>query len=169
MKLKIYRLIRFLIVCGLGVLSHFLYDLSGENKFIGIFSSMNESTWEHLKLLFFPMLFVTIIELVIFRKKEEELRPSRVMGILTGLVFIVVTFYTFWGVSGSLIDFVNISIYVFAVFAAFLTEKIYRKNNIGPDLSVSVSILIAITLLFVIFSFNAPHIGIFYDLSQHPK
>lgn len=169
MKIKLYSLIRFLIVCGLGVLSHFLYDLSEKNKFIGIFSSMNESTWEHLKLLFFPMLFITIIELIVFRKKASELLPARVMGILTGLIFIVVTFYTFWGITGSLIDFVNISIYVFAVFTAFMTEKIYRQKNIGPDLSVSITILITIALLFVIFSFNTPNLGIFYDLSKHPK
>lgn len=169
MKIKIYTLIRFIVVCTLGVLSHFLYDWSGQNKFVGIFTSMNESTWEHLKLLFFPMLFVTIAELIIFRKKSTELLPSRVMGILTGMIFIVITFYTFWGISGNLIDFVNISIYVLAVIAAFATEKVYAKKNIGPDLSVSISILIAITLLFIIFSFNAPNIGIFYDLSHHPK
>ena len=169
MKIKIYTLIRFIVVCTLGVLSHFLYDWSGQNKFIGIFSSMNESTWEHLKLLFFPMLFVTIIELIIFKPKAKELLPARVMGILAGMIFIVVTFYTFWGISGRLIDFVNISIYVFGVVAAFATEKFYREKRKETDLSISIAILATITALFVIFSFNTPDIGIFYDLSKHPK
>lgn len=168
-KIKLSTLIRFIIVCALGVLSHFLYNWSGQNKFVGIFTSMNESTWEHLKLIFFPILFVTIFDLVVFRKKAKALLPARVMGILSGMIFIIVTFYTFWGISGRIIDFINISIYVFGVFTAFVTEKFYCKKNIGPDLSVSIAILIAITALFVIFSFNAPDIGIFYDLSLHPK
>lgn len=169
MKIKPYTLIRFVVVCTLGVLSHFIYDWSGQNKFVGIFTSMNESTWEHLKLLFFPMLYVTIAELIIFRKKAPELLPSRVMGILAGMIFIVVVFYTFWGISGRLIDFVNISIYFFGVATAFATEKYYRQRQKGPDLSVSIAILATITALFAIFSFNAPDIGLFYDLSKHPK
>ena len=52
MKIKLYSIIIFLLVCGLGVLSHFLYDWSGQNKIVGIISSINESTWEHLKLTF---------------------------------------------------------------------------------------------------------------------
>ena len=37
----------------LGSLLHFTYEWSNENSFVGSFSAINESTWEHLKLLFF--------------------------------------------------------------------------------------------------------------------
>ena len=47
-------------VAILGTLSHFVYGLSGENRFIGLFFPVNESTWEHMKLAFFPMLLFTM-------------------------------------------------------------------------------------------------------------
>ncbi len=169
MKIKLYSIIIFLLVCGLGVLSHFLYNWSGQNKIVGIISSMNESTWEHLKLIFFPMLFVTIGEVIIFKKTLKEFIPPRVTGILAGMGFIVVVFYTIWGITGKLVDFVNISIYILGILFAFIIEKYARKKNLFMDLSVSIAILLGITILFVIFSFNSPGVGIFYNLSLHPK
>ena len=155
---------KILIVSGLGVLFHFLYDWSGQKKFVGIFTSINESTWEHLKLLFFPMLLVTLGEIFICKKKAKDILPGRTIGIVSGMLFIIVIFYSFWGITGRLIDFVNIGIYFLAVIFAFTVEK--KKTM---DLSICISTLVGITLLFIIFSFHSPATGIFYDLSLHPK
>ena len=47
-------------VAVLGTLNHFLYELSGGAAIFALFCPVNESTWEHLKLLFFPYLFASI-------------------------------------------------------------------------------------------------------------
>ena len=161
--------LRFIIICILGVLFHFLYEWSGENIFVGFFTSINESTWEHLKLLFFPMLFVTIFELTFLNKKIQVLLPKRTLGILSGMVFIVVTFYTFWGITGKLIDWINISIYVFAVYFALIMENCISRKKKLPDVSICIAILITLIILFIIFSLHSPGVGIFYNLSLHPK
>lgn len=161
--------IKFAVICTLGVLFHFLYQWSGENILVGFFTSISESTWEHLKLIFFPMLFVTIFEIVFLKKKIQVLLPARTLGILSGMLFIVVTFYTFWGISGKLVDFINISIYFFAIYFALIMEKCYINRKKLPDTSVCITILIAFIILFIIFTLNSPGVGIFYDLSLHPK
>lgn len=169
MKAKLYIILHFIIVCGLGILSHFLYDWSGQNVLVGFFTSINESTWEHLKLLFFPMVFISILETLLFKKKLKDFIPARTFGILSGMAFIIIVFYTFWGISGKLIDFVNVTIYIMAVYFAFRTEKFLRDNKKLPDLCICIAILISITLLFIIFTLHSPEVGIFYDLSLHPK
>lgn len=161
--------LKFIIICILGVLFHFLYEWSGENIFVGFFTSINESTWEHLKLLFFPMLFVTIFELTFLKKKIQVLLPKRTLGILSGMVFIVVTFYTFWGITGKLIDWINISIYVFAVYFALVMEHCISRKKKLPDVSICIAILITLIILFIIFTLHSPGVGIFYNLSLHPK
>ena len=45
-----------------GVLLHFAYEWSDNNTFVGLFSAVNESTWEHLKLVFFPSLIYFLFE-----------------------------------------------------------------------------------------------------------
>lgn len=64
LKTNIYR---FLFISILGTLLHFTYEWSQNNAIVGLFSAVNESTWEHLKLLFFPMFFLTLFELFLSR------------------------------------------------------------------------------------------------------
>ena len=67
------NLFRFIFISILGVLLHFTYEWSGDNPAIGLFSAVNESTWEHLKLIFFPMLLLTMIEFLWAHIKDKSL------------------------------------------------------------------------------------------------
>ena len=64
LKFQIFSAI-FAII--LGTLLHFTFEWSGRNPFVGAFSSINESTWEHLKLAFVPMLITSIIRVFYFQ------------------------------------------------------------------------------------------------------
>ena len=57
-----YNILAFIFIGLLGSLGHFFYEWSGNNKIIGYFFATNESTWEHLKLLFFPTVIYSVIE-----------------------------------------------------------------------------------------------------------
>ena len=60
-SIKNFQIFSTIFVMILGTLLHFTYEWFGENLFIASFSAVNESTWKHLKLLFFPMLITIII------------------------------------------------------------------------------------------------------------
>ncbi|MBQ8280148.1 MAG: hypothetical protein IJZ23_09935 [Roseburia sp.] len=169
MKNTLSFLLRFVFVGLAGVLLHFTYDWSGENTLVGYFSSVNESTWEHLKLIFFPMLVLTLFELNYHKNGLTEFLSARTLAIFTGMLFIVVVFYTFWGVSGKLIDYVNISIYFAGVFFAFVSEQFFQKKSPALNLSNAIILLAVFTFLFILFTYTPPKFGIFYDLSLHPK
>ena len=51
-----------LFISLLGGVLHFTFGWSGYNPVVGIFSAVNESVWEHLKLGFWPALLYMIIE-----------------------------------------------------------------------------------------------------------
>ena len=53
-KIRSYLIFSIIFTFILGTLLHFTYKWSEENAIVGIFSAVNESTWEHLKLLYFP-------------------------------------------------------------------------------------------------------------------
>ena len=50
----------FLIVFG--TCAHFIYEWSGHNKLAGVICAVNESTWEHMKLVIGPSLIWMIVE-----------------------------------------------------------------------------------------------------------
>ena len=45
----------FVITVLGGILLHFLYGLTNESIFVASFSAVNETTWEHMKLIYFPL------------------------------------------------------------------------------------------------------------------
>ena len=55
-RLKHYSIAGAIFVLIAGTLSHFVYEWSGQNFILGFFFPIDESTWEHMKLIFFPML-----------------------------------------------------------------------------------------------------------------
>ena len=83
-----------LFVSIVGTLWHFVYEWSGQNPIVGLFFPVNESTWEHMKLLFFPMLLYTLYA---YKKLKDAFPciPSALLyGILSGTFLIPLLFYT---------------------------------------------------------------------------
>ena len=117
----IWELFGFAITALGGTLLHFLYDLSGEAIWIAPFSGVNESTWEHMKLLFWPMLIFAVIQSFFFLE-YKSFWCVKLRGILLGLVSIPIIFYTYNGVIGHSPDWINIAIFFICAFLAYLYE-----------------------------------------------
>ena len=66
---KRYIVTGFLFVGIFGTLFHFVYDWCRQSRLIGLFVPVNESTWEHMKLLFIPMLIYIAICFQYVKKK----------------------------------------------------------------------------------------------------
>ena len=163
-SIGIWQLFGFAQATLLGTLLHFLYEWLGEAVWIAPFSGVNESTFEHMKLLFWPMLLFALLQWFFFRERGDYW-CVKLRGILLGLVLIPVLFYTYNGVIGKSPDFINIAIFFVAAAAAYIYEwRLFNKERLclcSPPISV---ILIAvIALSFVIFTFRTPELNIFRD------
>ena len=152
----------FLVVSLLGTVGHFVYEISGKNTFIGLFFPVNESTWEHLKLLFYPALIYFGAEYILNYNNNKNYISASVISIFIGITSIIVLFYTYQGVIGKNIDFINITIYYLSVIITLFSQNILIKNyksHFGLILTLIPIILTAI--LFAVFSIKAPSLGIF--------
>ena len=96
--LKTLEGISFLIASLLGTLFHFVYEWSGDNFFVGLFFPVNESTWEHLKLVFIPILLVSVLEYFISEIPRNDYPCIKLRSALLAMLIIVVLFYTYTGV-----------------------------------------------------------------------
>ena len=160
----LWELLGFAVTSFLGTILHFMYEWLGEAVWIAPFSGVNESTWEHMKLLFVPMFVFAIIESLFFGDRED-FWCVKLRGILLGIVMIPVIFYTYNGVIGKSPDFVNIAIFFVSAAASYLYEtRLFRKASLpcgSPRLAVAV--LLAIAVSFIAFTFYTPKLGIFLD------
>ena len=160
----IWQLWGFAVTVLLGTVLHFLYEWLGEAKWIAPFSGVNESTWEHMKLLFLPMLLFACVQWFFFRDRRD-FWCVKLRGILLGLALIPILFYTYNGVIGKSPDWVNISIFFIAAACTYLYEnRLFRNTRVGANWGkLAFSALAAIALLFVVFTFAPPELGIFRD------
>ena len=167
MKLCNNLILGYIFTTVLGVILHFTYDWSGKNAIVGLFSATSESTWEHLKLVFYPMLLLTIINLICMKKNNyssneiTSFLSSRTIGILAAMLMTVVLFYTLTGVFGKTADFVNIAIYFVAVAFGFYIENRLKRDDFSIKPVYSVIILCLFTFLFISLTYSAPDVGIF--------
>lgn len=61
-----YLIISIVVISLIGTISHFLYDITNHNRIIGLFVSVNESTWEHIKIALTPTFLWTIIDYFLY-------------------------------------------------------------------------------------------------------
>ena len=101
MKIKTWQIITVIICVILGIVLHFTYEWSGDNIIVGVFSAVNESTWEHLKLAFYPMVLMAIIGYFIIGDKSKNYWTAQTVGIITAIIFTIVFFYTYTGIIGT--------------------------------------------------------------------
>lgn len=162
-KLLRFQIFSVIFTWILGTILHFTYDWSNQNAIVGAFSAINESTWEHLKLLFFPILITTIIGYFYLKPKEEykNFLCAKTIGILVALVFVVIFFYTYTGVIGTNFAILDIGSFFVGVFLGEYTA--YKLTNHISECKDGLAIFILIVLFtcFVAFTYNAPHIGLF--------
>ena len=97
---------------ALGTLLHFLFEWTGWTA-VAPFSAVNESTWEHMKILFFPMLVFAYIQNVYFRKEYEGFWWIKLIGILVAVGSIPVFFYTYNGAFGGSPGWLNVVFFFF--------------------------------------------------------
>ena len=163
-SLGIWQLMGFAVTSLGGTLLHFLYDWLGGAAWIAPFSGVNESTWEHMKLLFWPMLLFAIVQYFFFRERED-FWCVKLRGILLGLGLIPVVFYTYNGVIGRSPDWINIAIFFLSAAVVYIYEtRLFNTRYLPCRFSkLAFFTLCIIAALFALFTFATPTLGIFKD------
>lgn len=146
-----------------GTFLHFTYEFSNYNNLIGIFSPVNESVWEHLKLLFFPTILTIFIGYILIKDNYPNYLYAKTKGLFIALSFIIIFFYTYTGILGKSILGVDIA----SFFIAVLILEIYTLKKTLSNAKYfnfrAIAFLTILLIAFLIFTFNPPKIGLFKD------
>ncbi len=161
-NLSLWQFAGFAITVLLGSILHFLYNWTNQSILVAPFSSINESTWEHMKLLYFPMLIFVVIQSRYFLK-SENFWCVKFLGILSGLLLIPILFYTYNGAFGKSPDWINITIFFISAAISFALEYLFfKKCNLKCKHQWLAFVFICIIgIMFVVFTFVPPKIPLF--------
>ncbi len=162
-KIKKYEIWGAVFTIIVGTLLHFVYNWSGQSNFVGFFGAVNESTWEHLKLAFWPTFIFAIFEWFMFGKNQKNFCLASATKLLSMPIAIILLFY------GWLLIFPDnfiwdISIFIVAVILGYCLGYLILKNK--KDFrkeSLSIVLIILTLLAFSIFTFLPPRFFLFLD------
>lgn len=163
-RLKHCTIIGIIFVLTAGTAAHFLYDWSGNRYIVGLFTPVNESIWEHMKLLFFPMLLYSLI--MIFKLKEDRpcLTSSLCFGILTGTFLIPVFFYAYTYILGKNFFILDIGTFIASVIIAFLLSyKLTLSCRLKSYTLLLCGFVCILFVCFLFFTYHPPDIKIFEE------
>ena len=168
-EIKQYSIVGAVFTLIAGILLHFVYEWTGGNNLIAIFGAVNESTWEHLKMLFWPIILFGVIEYFIYGKEYRNFASIKVLSALLGMATIVVLFYTYTGILGDNYLILDILVFIVGIVTAYIfsTKNLISQKKYSSDFwtKTSVLLLLLLIILFVLFTFLPPNIGLFRELT----
>ena len=153
-KITLYFLFIIIIIGILGIET---------SSFIALFAPVNESVWEHLKLLFFPVFVYTLFEVIVLFKTSGGFLTARLTGVLLGMYFILSAFFTYTGILGRDFLVVDILIFALSVLITFFASRCLevRCPSLRLPLLASYALLLLIIICFFSFTFSPPDLPMF--------
>ena len=150
--------IPFIVTIGSAL--HFAFEWSGFWTPLALFAAVNESTWEHLKLAFWPCLFWAILECRRIDVDQDLFWAAKGYGLLIPPIVIVTVFSSYTAILEYNILAVDISIFILAVALGQIVSarQLTRSRLPFGRMLLTLQILAYATLTFV-----PPSVPLFQD------
>lgn len=149
-----------------GSAMHFVYDWSGQRTIVGLLGPVNESVWEHAKLVFWPpLLWYGFIALSLRQMHSLELAGAAAMALWFMTVFQTTFYYAYAAVTRGdvfvmdLVDFV-----LTVVLGQMMFYRLARRLHCTrTGRAAAVISIMALAVVFIVFTLRPPHIPLFMD------
>lgn len=165
-RLFLWEVAGFLWTAALGSLLHFAYEWSGGSVAAALVGAVNESTWEHMKLLFVPLFLLSMGQVCFMGKTYPDFLAVRAVSTLTGVALIPVLFYTYTGVWGQMWNWANIAVFFLAAFGTFALDAcLLRRNRLSSPWQqmLGLAVLWALAFCFIWCTFRPVHLALWQD------
>ena len=169
-ELRKSLLFGMIVVAFLGTLFHFVYDWSGQNTIVGFLFPTNESTWEHMNLVYLPMLILTILFYCMYDIKNKVYETVFWTATIIGPWILPVIVYTYRGILGFGVMWMDTATYYICLVVITIV-MLFAMKYIGemevPIINFCLRIVtVLMGIIFIWFSYNPLNLGIFQAVAQ---
>ena len=167
MTLKKWKVISVIFIFLLSALLHFIYDWF-PTFFTSLFFPVNESIWEHNKIIVMSFLVLAILEKVYYKKRKNvifaECISSLVCMILVMLIFTPIYLYILKTNDNMIVTF---AIFILAIIISqIVSYRLLQKEYNSRWEELGVILFVIFFLINIIFTYYPPHVAIFYDYTN---
>lgn len=143
---------------------HFLYD-KFPNFITSIFAPVNESIWEHMKILFGSILLSGVIQKIIvikYKEKYNNICFSNFIGAITSIPVFLIIFLPIYQIIGKNFIVTIIIMFIAIVVAEVISYVIMNKNDYNLE-KITIIFVIIVYVIFLLLSYYPLNISIFKD------
>lgn len=164
MTMKKIKIINVIFLFLLSFLWHFMYDLIPCN-FIALFFPVNESIWEHMKIIYYCLLLSSVLEFILchkFKIKISNFYISTMVKSLIGVIFYLIVFVPIYKLIGeSMIVSIGLMLLIY-ILMEFISYRILQSEELNINI-LPIIIIVLGMLLFIILTFYPLHNFLFFD------
>lgn len=151
----------------IGSMMHFAYDLSKNNLIVGLFTAVNESIWEHLKMVLIPVILWWVLYYC-FKGRQHCINKNKwfqsaFVALITSLLTIPMLYYFYTEAFGIELLVIDIIILFLAIIFGQLLALHFYKYGKGVNSRIVIVFFVVLISMFMIFTFYPPHIPLFQD------
>ena len=160
-KLKILGFVLAFLLC---FPLHFVYD-KFPSFITSIFAPINESIWEHMKILFGSIIISGVIQKIIVLKKKLDFNNicfSNFIGAISSIPIFLIVFLPIYIIIGENFPVTIFIMFITIVLAEIIAYKIMNKDNLGFE-NITIILVIIVYVIFTILSYYPIKSGIFID------
>lgn len=142
----------------LGSVFHFLYELSGENIIVGLFCAINESVWEHTKLLLIPTVLWYFLYYNLNKTKlnKNSWFSGMIICLVVSIACMPLMYYFYKGAFGAEHIIIDIFIFLLSAAAGMYSANIFYKKKKTLPWALMLLLIISVYILFTFWQPNIP-------------
>jgi len=166
-KLLAWEIGSFFFIGLIGAALHFTFEMSNYSSMeVAYFSAVNESTWEHLKMVFFPGLVFALIQYTYVRDVVNNYIVAKVAGLFIMPLVITVGWYIYAPILGR--SYYPADLFLFYL-AVLIGQVVSYRLLTRPPLEKKYTQLAVVSFIilfaaFSTFTFYPPKIFLFEHL-----
>ena len=163
--MKKVKFIGIFVIFVLSFISHFMYSCF-PNSIFSISFPVNESIWEHMKLLATPVLIFSIFEYIIYRNKNiyyNNFLLSYGISIVLGIIIYLILYLPIDYLFGHNLLVAVILLFITFIIIQIISYYIMNYREIRYSNVIGIGIIISIYIVFWYFTYNPIEINLIYD------
>lgn len=167
--MKNIKIISVFIIFLLAVESHFMYDII-PTFITSILFPVNESIWEHMKLLVTPIFIFSVLEYFIYKCKSINYNNfilSYFISIMLGIILYLLIYLPINSLFGYNTIFAISLLFVIYFFIEYISYYIMNMNVNKYNKILGIIGIICIYFIFYYFTYYTPDNKIFYDTANN--
>ena len=164
MSLKRMKVISVFGMFLLFFLTHFLYNWL-PNSLFSIFFPVNESIWEHMKMIVSSILIFSIVEYLLYKKyrvNHNNFALSMFLEIAFSIIIFLIIYLPIYHFTGSVFILNLIILFISIYFVNIISFYILRLRPLHKEI-ISIIGIILVYILFGILTYYPPSNYLFLD------